>query len=300
MQRCETFVVVNPAAGRGRTAGRLARFRELLSRALPQHDAVETSRPGHEVELTDAALADGYRTIVAVGGDGTWNLVADRVLRSARSDVAVALLPTGTGNDFGKSFGIVADRAEAIVAAVAARKTRRVDVGRVGERHFLNVFGAGFDIAVIDDSYRVPLLRGDLLYRFCALRQLFFFPGLPLTIEGDDGGPSERVEHLMLVIANGRYFGGSFDIAPEADQTDGRLNLVSIADAPPLERAKLFGLVSKGRHPGHARVRMRRAARFRVQGKAPLRYELDGEVVESANGELQVECRPSALELVVP
>jgi diacylglycerol kinase (ATP) len=299
VSRAETFVLVNPAAGRGRTGARLSRFRELLRRHLA-FDEAETQRAGHETELVDRALADGYRTIVAVGGDGTWSLTADRLLRSSRQDIALALLPSGTGNDFGKSFGITAERAADIVQAIAARKTRRIDVGRVGDRHFLNVVGCGFDIAVIDDSYRTPILRGDLLYRFCALRQLFRFPGLPLTIHGENGHPPERIDHLMLVVANGRYFGGSFDIAPRADLTDGKLELVSIGNAPPLERAQLFGLVAKGRHEGHARVRVRSANRFRIEFAPPLRYEVDGEVLETKEGALEIECRPAALELVVP
>ena len=299
MSHSDTFVLVNPAAGRGRTRARLSRFRELLHRHL-RFDEVETERAGHEVELVDRALADGYRTIVAVGGDGTWSLAADRVLRSSRTDVALALLPSGTGNDFGKSFGITADRAEDVVRAIAARRTRRIDVGRVQDRHFLNVVGCGFDIAVIDDSYRTPILRGDLLYRFCALRQLFFFPGLPLTIAGENGDGPERIDHLMLVVANGRYFGGSFDIAPRADLTDGKLELVSIGNTSPWERAQLFGLVAKGRHEGHARVRIRSAKRFRLEFAPPLRYEVDGEVLETREGALEIECRSAALELVVP
>lgn len=300
MTRAETFVLVNPAAGRGRTAARLARFRELLHRYLRPFDEVETAQAGHEVELVDRALEVGYRTIVAVGGDGTWSLTADRLLRSGRRDTALALLPSGTGNDFGKSFGITETRAEEVVQAIAARKTRRVDVGRVGDRHFLNVVGCGFDIAVIDDSYRTPFLRGDLLYRFCALRQLLRFAGLPLTISGENGNASERIDHLMLVVANGRYFGGSFDIAPRADLSDGNLELVSIGNAPPFERAQLFGLVAKGRHEGHPRVKIRTASRFRIEFTPPLRYEVDGEVLETNQRALEIECLKGALELVVP
>lgn len=292
-------MLVNPAAGRGRGAQRLPRFRELLARHLPGHVESVTDGPGREAALVDRAIADGFRTIVAVGGDGTWSLVADRILRSGRADVRLGLLPGGTGNDFGKSLGVTWDRVEDVVRAIAADAGRRIDVGRVGDRHFLNVVGAGFDIAVIDDSYRVPLLKGDALYRFCALRQLFRFPGLPLEIAADGATP-ERIDHLMLVVANGRYFGGSFDIAPHADLGDGMIDLVSIRNAPPLARAKLFDLVAKGRHEGHERVRIRRGARFELRFAPPLRYEVDGEVLESNDGVLSIESLRGALEVLVP
>jgi diacylglycerol kinase (ATP) len=210
----------------------------------------------------------------------------------------VALLPGGTGNDFGKSLGITWNDAERVVQAIAQGRTRRVDVGRVADRYFLNVVGMGFDIAVIDDSYRVPLLKGDVLYRFCAMRQLFSFPGLP--VEFSSNGRARRVDHLMLVIANGRYFGGSFDIAPRADLADGRLELVSIGNAAPLVRAKLFGLVAKGRHEGHANVTVESGARFELGFTPPLRYEVDGEVLQTSESRLVVEAVPAAHDVVVP
>jgi YegS/Rv2252/BmrU family lipid kinase len=300
VSRRDTFVLINPAAGRGRGARRLPRFRELLARHAPGHVAQVTSAPGQEAALVDRALADGFRTIVAVGGDGTWSLVADRVVRAGRRDVRLALLPGGTGNDFGKSLGITWDRADEVGRAIAEGTTRRIDVGRVGDRHFLNVVGLGFDIAVIDDSYRVPVLKGDLLYRFCALRQLFRFPGIAVEVSTGNGNGGTRADHLMLVVANGRWFGGSFDIAPRADLADGKVDLVAIRDAPPWERARLFGLVAKGRHGGHPRVELLTGARFELRFAPPLRYEVDGEVVETREDRLAIEALPGALEVVVP
>jgi diacylglycerol kinase (ATP) len=294
------FVLTNPAAGRGRRAARLARFRELLRDRVGSFDEFTTDGPGQEPDVIDRALADGYDTIVAIGGDGTWSLVADRIVRSGRRDVALGLLPAGTGNDFGKSFDITWERADAIVEAIASRRTKRIDVGRVGDRYFLNVVGLGFDIAVIDDSHRTRWLKGDALYRFCALRQLFRFPGVHLTVRGDAEETPERVDHLMLVVANGRYFGGSFDIAPDADLTDGRVHVVSIRNAPPLARLRLFDLVGKGRHEASDRVEVRRGSHFAIDFEAPLRYEVDGEVYETSEGRLVVESVPAALELIVP
>ncbi len=257
-----------------------------------------TARAGDETTLVDRALADGAECIVAVGGDGTWGAAADRVLASGRTDVALGLLPTGTGNDFGKSLGIRHETIDAVVRAIADRTTTTIDTGRVGARGFLNVVGLGFDIAVIDDAERTPVLRGDALYRFCALRQLFRFPGLDVTIETADGRTiRERI--LMMTISNANYFGGSFHIAPRASLTDGQLDLTVIRDAGPPTRAKLFSSVSKGTHEALAHVVTAQSPAFTVRVDGPLRYEADGEVYASTEA-LRVESVPHALRVCAP
>ena len=134
--------------------------------------------------------------MVAVGGDGTWSQVADRLVSSGESEVALGVLPAGTGNDFARSLGISYGGPGEAVAALAARKTRRIDVGRVvspwrpaaggsagaggdlseAPRHFLNVVGFGFDVAVIDATAGARFLRGAALYKLTAMQQL---PPLP-------------------------------------------------------------------------------------------------------------------------
>lgn len=293
------FVLFNPSAGKGRCARRIGFFLELLERHLPGFHHAVTARAGDEDAVLDRALAEGYDTIVAAGGDGTWSRAADRIVRSGRPGVALGLLAGGTGNDFGKSVGVTFERSEDSVRAIAAGRRTRIDVGRVGDRHFLNVVGFGFDIAVIDDAAATPLLKGDLLYRFCAAKQLFRFPGLPLEIS-EAGGTPERIDHLMLIVANGRVFGGSFRIAPQADLRDGRLDLVSIRNAGPFRRAKLFNLVARGRHADEPEVEMRRAPAFRVGFRPPLRYEVDGEVCTAEGPALETVSVPGALELLAP
>jgi diacylglycerol kinase (ATP) len=184
------------------------------------------------------------------------------------------------------------------VRAIAGGRRRRIDVGRVEGRHFVNVVGFGFDVAVIDDAADMPLLRGDLLYKFCALRQLFSFPGLPLALAG--GGGAREADALMLVVANANYFGGSFHIAPRARLDDGRLDAVCILDAGPLTRAKLFRLVARGEHERHERVRIEQGACFEVGFAGPVRYEVDGEVRRSSGATVRIESVPQALDVFVP
>lgn len=294
-----TFVLFNPAAGRGRGARRRDVFQALLERHLPDHDQATSEYAGHEIELVDAALQAGYQTIVAVGGDGTWSVAADRVIRSGRDDVALGLLPAGTGCDFGKSLGIIYGRLESAVRGIAQRRTQRIDVGRVEGRHFLNVVGFGFDIAVIDDAEGFPILKGDVLYQFCALRQLFRFGGIPLELSDGTGPPLVR-DALMLVVANANFFGGSFHIAPKASLQDGRLDAVCIGNGGPLARARLFQLVGKGRHEGHPKVDVHQAEAFEVTFSGSVRYEVDGEVLSSQDRRLRIESVPRALTVCMP
>jgi diacylglycerol kinase (ATP) len=303
--------IFNPASGRGR-ARRIQFYREQAQAKLPSARQALTTRAGEEGDLAERALDDGCTTIVACGGDGTWSQVADRLV--GKAGVRFGILPSGTGNDFGRSLGIPHDSPERAFAVLLAGKTLQSDVGRVltpcaradltsarpsGPKHFLNLVGFGFDIAVIDAAKQARFLRGPLLYKITALQQLFRFPGIQVTV---DGGPDARVEDrlLMLTISNGRYFGGGFPIAPNATVTDHALHACCIRDASPGERLKLFNLAERGRHVGNPRVALHSLPRFEARFSQPPRFEIDGDVYLASAPEVQVEVVPEALEVLVP
>ncbi|MGD8278043.1 MAG: diacylglycerol kinase family lipid kinase [Gemmatimonadota bacterium] len=308
-----TFVLFNPAAGRGRGARRIPRYRELLDRHVPGWQGAATERAGDEARLTDRALAGRFDTIVAVGGDGTWSHVADRILDSGRTDVRFAILPAGTGNDFGRNLSVPGHDLEAAVRNLVEGRTRAIDVGRVlgpishdeherppyEGRHFLNVVGCGFDVAVVDAAKGARILRGALLYKTTAFLQLFRFPGFDVTLEDDDGGQATG-HGLMLTISNGRFFGGGFPIAPGATVDDGLLHACFIRDAKPLTRLRLFDRAGKGRHEGERQVEPRTSTAFRLRFPAPTRFEIDGDVYAAATPEVRLEVRPGALRVAAP
>ncbi len=304
-----TFVIFNPASGRGRGARRIPRYRELLDRHVPGWQGAATDHAGDEVRLTDQALDGPFDTIVAVGGDGTWSHVADRILERGRTDVRFAILPSGTGNDFGRNIDVPGDDLEAAVRNLVHGRTRTIDVGRVlgslthdeharppvEGRHFLNVVGLGFDVAVVDAAKGARFLRGALLYKTTALMQLFRFPGFDVSLESDDG--TESAGHgLMLTISNGRFFGGGFPIAPRATVEDGLIHACFIRDAKPLTRLRLFDRAGKGRHEGLDQVEMRSATAFRIRCPTPIRFEIDGDVY-AATPDVRLEVLPAALRV---
>ena len=163
------FVLANPVAGRGRGARVLPEVVAALGFANVGQGV--TSEQGGEARLVDEAVAQGYRTIVAVGGDGTWGNVANAVLR-ADAEITLGFVPAGTGSDFGKSLGIPSNDVAGCARIIRAGRRRSIDVGQVEDRYFLNICGFGYDVAVLESSWKVRWLRGDLLYLYCALWQI--------------------------------------------------------------------------------------------------------------------------------
>lgn len=306
------FVIFNPASGRGRGGKRIDAYRALLDEALDDVTYGATTRAGEERDLAERAVAEGFDVIVAVGGDGTWSNVADRVVASGRDDVAFGILPSGTGNDFGRNFGHDPRNPAEAVRVVAEGHTRPIDVGyvdtlsasehdpdRYEPRHFLNLIGFGFDIAVIDAAKGARFLRGELLYKVTALQQLFRFPGMHARVEPGGGEPRE-LQQLMLTVSNGRYFGGGFPIAPDATVDDGRLHACIIGDAPGFTRMRLFNLAERGRHVTSDRVEVVDDASFRLRFDEPPRFEMDGDVRRAQSDVIEVRSLPGALKVVAP
>lgn len=296
----DIFVVVNPASGRGRGARLVQPVLQALREATGGHAVAHalTARSGDEVTITEQAIAQGYRRLVAVGGDGTWSHVGNAILRSGQ-DAALGLVAGGTGCDLAKSLDVPAQDPAAAARVVAAGHTRAIDVGTVEARCFLNVVGFGFDIAVIEDSWRVRYLQGAPLYLYCAVRQLYRFPGFPVEM-AVDGQPGQREETLMLVIANARVFGGGFRIAPEADLSDGLLDAVTFGNMPRRRRFPVLLSLLRGTHGRAPEVRTRRARSFRLRFAGPPAYETDGEWNRAGSSEVNIGTRPAALRVLVP
>jgi len=288
-------VIVNPAAGRGRGAKLLPRIREAFG-AVGITAIEVTNSEGDEKTLARRAVESGCETLVAAGGDGTWSNAANAILE-ARSECRLALLAAGTGNDFAKTVGAPAGDIEATARLVADGPDRRVDVGRIEGRHFLNIAGFGFDIAVLEDCTTLRWPHADTLYLVSALRQLIGFPGVEIEVSSPRAR-REAARHLMLIIANAKHFGGSFHIAPDAELADGRLDAISILDAPPLGRLGLFVAATKGTHTANPRVVTEQASSFTLRFPSPPAYETDGEYRRAESATLEVTCVPGALRVV--
>lgn len=291
-----TFVVFNPRSGKGRGAGLV----EPVVAALGGPSSVEhglTREGGDEARLTSEALDRGFRRIVAVGGDGTWSNVGNAILRSGLP-ATLGLIPGGTGCDLAKSLDIPRDPVGA-ARVIREGATRVIDAGRIEDRYFLNVAGFGYDVAVLEHSWRVKFLSGSALYVYCALRQIHSFPGFAVEMEAD-GTRREMGSLLMLIVANARVFGGTFRIAPRADLADGRLDAMAFRNMGLLSRLQLMGQLARGTHESSEQVEALQARTYRLRFDAPPTYETDGEWNRARECLVTIDTLAGALRVFAP
>lgn len=287
-------LLANPSSGRGRGARLLPQARAALESAGLGTDVVFTNQQGDEVRLARQAVADGIETLVVLGGDGTWSQAARGVVEAGGGDrCRLALLAGGTGNDLAKSIGAPAADFGLTARLIAEGRERRIDAASAAGHMFFNSAGFGFDAAVLERAQRPGVLRGSAVYVASAMRELFGYGGLLVRVNDE---PEQR--RLMLVFANGQWFGGTFRIAPDARPDDGALDMVAIPDAGPAARVRLFVSVMRGRHPGLSAVQYRREPRFRLHFDAPPAAQLDGELLRIEQRDMEVRSLPGAIRVV--
>ncbi len=290
-------MIWNPASGRGRGA----RMHEHLRAAFASHgidDLRHTLAPGDEARLVHEAIADSIETIVVAGGDGTWGKCAV-ALGKAGSPARMAFVAAGTGNDFAKNLRAPARDLEAMAALVAGGGVeRRVDLGRVDDAWFANVAGFGFDVAVLHASKRIPLLRGPAVYVAAALHELLGYAGLDARLSGTGEDPTRWQRRLMVVFANGKEFGGTFRIAPDALVDDGRLNALVFNDFAKAARVPLLIGALRGTHVRNPRVRHIAAGTFTLECREAPWVELDGELHRASGPSVTIASVPSVLRVL--
>jgi diacylglycerol kinase (ATP) len=298
----DQLVIVNPIAGRGAGERVIPRIVRLLREHGLSFDLVRTERPWHAAELARQAVVSGYRTVVAVGGDGTSNEVLNGLMaarEAGEGEAAMGVLCVGTGNDFAYGMGIPLDLEEGC-AALARGRTRRVDVGHArGFRYFGNGIGIGFDAAVNVVASRLQRLRGFLVYLIAVLRTLLFYYRAPLTrIELDDQTLEQPA--LMISVMNGRRMGGGFLMTPFSRPDDGLFDLCIGKKMSQLEMLSFVPRFMKGTQVGDPRVTMARSRRVRVTVRDGTQVvHADGETLALDVRELDLEVIPQALSVVV-
>jgi diacylglycerol kinase (ATP) len=290
-------LIYNPAAGRGRSHGLLPEIQRVLKAAGIEADVAQTRAPGDARVMARQAAQAQMPLVIAVGGDGTFQEVANGFVDCASAGPlpALGLVPAGTGNDFPKTLGVADWRAACDLIARGQR--RQIDVGRVNGRIFVNNIGIGFDAQVGIEAQKIKRLRGQAVYLAALARTLILSYRTPeVTVQADDETFSQSI--TMLNVGNGRCSGGGFWFTPQARLDDGLLDLCVIRG---LSKPQILGLVPhvmKGAHTTKEPVQMKRARRIVITSTDPLPVHADGEILYTNTHRLEIDLLPGQLTIL--
>ena len=310
------FVVVNPAAGHGRAKKTWPAIRGEMENAFPDLAIAESQGRGHTSQLVRQALRDGHLNIIAVGGDGTINEAVNGFFEHGvpvSPDAVLGFVAAGTQNQLARHFAIAAENS---VARLRKSHVRRIDIGRLsclsreGEprlRYFINAASLGLLARIAAAGNRAGvsrLLGGRLALKVHAALAAarWHSPRLRLIADRTADQTYDEIAGVTLVaVANGRWFGAGLDLAPAADPSDGKFDIV-IAEglARRLLLPRMAGLPAPEWLPGSA-LRRVRAARLTaaptLDTEGPVEVETDGESAGLLPATFEI--LPSAINLRV-
>ena len=268
----KALAIINPISGTGSKKS----LPELLGRAysdLPYELFLTyTKEAGHGYELARRAASEGYDHVIAVGGDGTVNEVA-RALR--HTDTALGILPKGSGNGLARAVGLSMSTDGAIKALVSGRRIA-IDCCEVEGIPFFCTCGMGFDAAV---------------------SKQFAEAGTRVTL--GEGEETLETEAFVLVVANASQYGNNAYIAPEADLSDGLLDLVLIRPFSPIEAPIVLGDLMRRRLGGNKYYSAQKTTQVCIERSQPGPVHVDGEPLELGTT-LRVSLHHRALQVIVP
>lgn len=309
------LVIVNPKSAGGSTETRWANIASDLATHFGAYSVEFTRGPGDGIRLAEEGAKQGRKFIIACGGDGTINEVANGILASG-VEVELGVLPSGTGGDFRRTLGIPSTANEA-ARGLKNGETRTIDVGKVtfldekkeeASRYFVGVSSFGLSVAIIErvkkqkalDWIPHDTLRGKAGFALSTLQEVLDLNYTTVRVKLDD-----KEEYLLntinFCVANARFFGGGMKIAPDAQLNDGFFDVVNIGDIKTakilLNAWKLYG----GSHLSLDEVKHTHAKRVEIKPARPdqeIHFETDGELP----GKLPAtyEILPQALKIRVP
>jgi YegS/Rv2252/BmrU family lipid kinase len=231
-------VIINPAAGANSTHRKWPGIQSLLKSLGLAFEFQFTEGRGHGIEIAREAAGNGYRYLVAVGGDGTIHEVANGILKTANSKItSLGIICTGTGSDLARTLNTPHDFNQAC-QTLTGGKRRVIDMGLVkfvknglpSERYFVNGAGIGFDATVVSATEKMPKFLGDFSYLLGLLRTFLTYRNRKVTYKIGEKAVETGTCMLSLVVANGRYFGGGMHIAPNARPDDNLFDMVMLGN----------------------------------------------------------------------
>ncbi|HTF19485.1 MAG TPA: YegS/Rv2252/BmrU family lipid kinase [Chryseolinea sp.] len=288
----QVLFIINKTAGSGNHAGIEGLIAVLASRHRVAASMSYTKSPGHATVMARTAVADGWSAVVAVGGDGTVNEVAQALVDT---QVSMGIVAIGSGNGLARHLGISLKPSEAM-DQVFRSATQAIDTFTVNGRLSVNVSGIGFD-GHIANLFGNKGSRGFLGYIKLAVSEFQKFRSFSFTIEID--GREIGRDAFILAVANSSQYGNNARIAPRASVMDGRLHMNIVKRVPPYRLDFLYGLFQGGLHQSSfcEIIELQTSARITIATNIP--FHIDGEAAGKAKV-FDIRIKPASLNVLIP
>ena len=292
-ERKEAVLIINPTAHNVPALKRRREAEEWLREAGWRFHWEQTTETGEATAIAARAAAEGVPLVLACGGDGTVNEVANGL---AGTETALGTLPAGVSNIWAREAGISRKPVEA-ARLMATGERRLIDLGKAGDRYFMLFAGIGID-AQITRNVSLTMKRrvGAAAYGVAALREALRWRSRPVTVRLD--GVEQHLDVLMAFAGNTRLYAGLTRITPNAVVDDGLLDVVIYQGAGRVDIAMHLARTLRQSHNKASKVLIRRVRRLEFDWDEPLPVQLDGDPVGDCPREIEVA--PRALWVVVP
>ncbi len=279
---------MNPAA-RGQRAHRL---RERVQAIAQGAEFLFTARAGEAETLARTAVADGFTSIVAAGGDGTVNEVVNGI---AGTGATLGLLPLGTMNVYAAELGLPANDLEACWQIIAQEQTRHVDLPSANEKHFVQLAGVGFDAQAIKETSRALKRSFGPLSYIVSAAQIAARQPPRLRIESEHAVTEEG---SFVLVGNGRLYGGPFPFFKQAVIDDGLFDVLIFKRLSYLEIIRYMQDVLFNSQITAPEVEYFQTTSLRVTSEGDVPVEIDGELI--GNCPVQFSIRAGGLRVFAP
>jgi len=281
----------NPAAAGGRALSTLPAVETELTHLGVPHRVVDTTSVEHAREEARRAADDG-ETVVAVGGDGLVGSLAGALRGRAG---ALAIVPSGRGNDFARVLKIPPESREAARVAVDGSE-RVVDLGVANGRPFVGIASLGFDSDANRIANEAKLVKGNFVYLYAALRALAGWKHARFRVTVD--GREREVVGYSVAIGNSKAYGGGMFVFPHAKLDDGLLDIVTVAEHGKLRWLAAVPKVFKGTHVDSPYGKFETGEVVQVVADRPFTVYADGDPI--AELPLEVTVDKASLRVIVP
>lgn len=266
------LLLINPKSGNGRgnKVGKLVK-QELNALGIQyldvSADSAQESQKNLKSKLKENQRFEG---LFLIGGDGTVNLAVQELVGSG---LGLALIPAGTGNDFARTLNLKLKNPEQLIKHYLSSRPSLIDVGKVGEKYFVDVLSTGFDSMVNERANAMKRIKGRAKYNISILLVLSTFK--PKSYRFSIDGFSFESKAMLIAVSNGICYGGGMKVTPDAKIDDGLFDILILSPVSKFEFLKVFPKVFSGKHTTHPAVKI-------LRGRS---VEIDSDAVAYADGE---------------